>query len=60
MKKTYQSPVLNIVKVVSTNQLLNASPGGVQTGGTPGDEYTSTDKNYSRQSFNVWGDDDED
>ena len=45
------------VKVVNTQHLLEASPGGVATGGAPGDEYTSTDVSYGRRS-SLWDDED--
>ncbi|MBQ7509653.1 MAG: hypothetical protein IJT53_01910 [Prevotella sp.] len=57
MKKIYQSPETILVKVVNTQHLLEASQGGVATGGTPGDEYTSTDVSYGRSS-SLWDDED--
>ena len=56
MKKIYQSPETILVKVVNTQHLLEASQGGVATGGAPGDEYTSTDVSYGRSS--LWDDED--
>ena len=46
MKKTYINPSMEIVKINATSQLLSGS--GIETGGTPGEEYTSTDVSYSR------------
>ena len=58
MKKTYQSPVMNVVKVVIAQRLLEASRGGVATGGTLGNDYVSTDVSYSRRR-SLWDDDEE-
>ena len=57
MKKIYQSPETILVKVVNTQHLLEASQGGVGTGGAPGDEYTSADVSYGRSS-SLWDDED--
>ena len=60
MKKTYQSPETREVKfLISQYLLVQSEVGGVATGGTPGDEYTSTDVSYGRRGSSLW-DDDED
>ena len=59
MKKTYQSPIMNIVRIASCQHLLGASQsGGVATGGTPGDEYNQNDVSYGRRDSGLWGDED--
>ena len=59
MKKTYQSPIMNIVRIASCQHLLDASQsGGVATGGTPGDEYNVDDVSYGRRGSGFWGDED--
>lgn len=56
MKKTYQSPIINIVKISITKNLLTPLSGGVQTGGAPGNEYNGTDVSYSRKEIGLWDD----
>jgi len=59
MKKTYQSPVMNIVKVISNRHLLTESV-GLTSGAKVGNDYTSTDVSYSRSNnADLWDDDDE-
>ena len=59
MVKKYIKPELITFEVELTTNLLGASR--VQTGGTVGNEYTSTDVSYSKQNgnMNIWDDDDE-
>ena len=47
-------PELAVVTVAAELSLLAGS--GVKTGSTLGEEYTSTDVTYARQT-SVWGDD---
>lgn len=59
MKKTYQSPEINMVIVATTTHLLDASKqGGVETGGTLGNEFNSSDQTYSRRGGSFWDDED--
>ena len=55
--KKYNKPELITIEVEFTTNLLGASR--VQTGGTLGNEYNSTDISYTKQNGNVgvWGDD---
>ncbi len=46
MKKKYFTPELEVVKI-ATQQMLASS--GVETGGTPGEEYSSGDESYARE-----------
>lgn len=55
MKKTYLIPNIVVIELNSTCALLGGS--GVKDGGTPGDEYTSTDVTYSRRRNDFGGDD---
>ena len=59
MKKTYQKPIIDMVSVTVTSHLLDASQGGVATGGTLGNGYNPDDVNYSRHGSDLWDDDDE-
>ncbi len=54
MKKTYINPTLDVVEMEYTHQLLNGS--GVLTGGVPGEAYTPSDESYSRESLDVFDD----
>lgn len=56
MKKTYQSPETKKVRVHITHHLLDASQGGVATGGAPGNEYNGSDVSYGRSSTSLWND----
>ena len=47
MKKTYINPNMSVVTMKMAQHLLNGS--GVKNGGTPGQEYTSTDVSYGRE-----------
>ena len=59
MKKTYQSPAMNVVKITAGQVMQVASPSGVQTGGAPHNEYSEGDVSYGRRSSGFWeGDED--
>ncbi len=55
MKKTYQSPEMNVVNVTATQHLLAGS--GVETGSNVGKSYNSKDVTYSRGASS-WDDED--
>ena len=59
MKKTYQSPAMTVVMISVRNVLQQASPSGVETGGTPNNAYSENDVTYSRRGSSLW-DEDED
>ena len=56
MKKTYIKPNVEVVKVNFIDSILTLS--GVETGGTPNNEYHSGDPTLSRetQAWDIWGD----
>ena len=56
--KTYIKPEIVEVKVMADMHLL-AGSGGVKTDSTPGEEYNSGDKTYSREGRGFWDDEDE-
>lgn len=56
--KRYIKPETNMTIVLSEQPMLGAS--GVQTGGAVQEVYTSTDVTYSRKSFSIWDDEEED
>ena len=56
MKKQYIIPYMETVKIKTAHQILAGS--GVQTGGTPGNEYSNGDVTYGR-GFAGYDDDDE-
>ena len=58
MKKTYQSPTTDFANPETPCLLNVTSPGGVETGGTPGEEYEPTDVTYSRNK--AWDDAEDD
>lgn len=45
MKKTYKSPIVNVVKIETVN-LMTAT--GVQTGGTTKNEFAGSDVTYTK------------
>lgn len=60
MKKTYKAPISILVKVNSTQHLLNASEkSGVETGGTVGNEFKATDVSFGRRGTSIWDDEEE-
>lgn len=58
MKKTYQSPATDVVKVDIIQNLLGGSP-GAKTGSTLGGEYEESDVTYSRHRGGFSWDDEE-
>ena len=57
MKKQYINPSMDIV-TIQPYVLQSGSPGGVNTGGKPGNEYNGNDPSYGRRYRSF--DDDED
>ena len=55
MKKTYQSPEMNVVNVTATQHLL-AGSGGVTDGSKVGNSFNSNDVTFSRGDS--WDDED--
>ena len=49
MKKQYVNPTMEVVEMNTKCNIL-AGSGGLTTGSTTGEEYTSTDVSYSRES----------
>lgn len=54
MKKIYNAPKTDIVVLTIAESLLEGS--NVKTGGTTGEEYSSTDVSYSRENHSIWDD----
>lgn len=59
MKKIYQSPTMNVVKISARNIMQQASPTGVETGGKPNNVFSEGDISYGRRGSSLWGDDDD-
>ena len=57
MKKIYMKPVTAKETVKMSMGILAASGGGVKTGSTPGDEYSSGDVTYGNEGGSVWDED---
>jgi len=57
MKKIYMKPETAIETVKMSMGILAASGGGVKTGSTPGDEYSSGDVTYGNEGGSVWDED---
>lgn len=56
--KTYRKPLFKVVEL-DNEQLLAGSPGGVDTGGTPGDEFDPTAPSYAKRNNLIIIDDEE-
>lgn len=58
--KRYRKPLFKIVELDNEQLLNNGSPGGVETGGTPGNEFNDADASYSKRQNRIIIDDEED
>lgn len=51
MKKEYVNPELQVIKFAAPVVLQNASPTGVETGGSTNNGYSSSDVSFSSEFF---------
>ena len=54
MKKIYMKPATAKETVKMSMGILAASGGGVTTGSTPGNEYSSGDETYGNEGGALW------